>query len=671
MKRVLFILTLLSSVFALYAQTEKDIIDRFVQQLKLNAQEKTYTHTDAADYAPGDRIWLKVYVVNALSHVPSSESLYAYVELIAPDETMVCKAKILCRDGVYAGYLDIPQSAKSGRYMVRSYTDVSKNAPNYESFHPIYVGGTGKRKSKKEKNARRETIIKDNLLDYTRHEDKITIKTQLKEDSLILLAHCRAYPFSITPIGKNQVVEFHTDSIPQGVISLLLINKNKEIIAERLLLSDNNQEQCNLDIKFDKGEYAANEMAHLSLDASDLHEGELADISISITGTSISQRHRPSSIIAHLMLATDVQGGLDNPESFFTNTQYADSMLSGCQWKRYDIGKMLKGDYSLPLNACETTQVISGRVQTLLRRKPVPNANVSLISPQTGNYAIATTNEKGLFTFTGFDYPDGTQYVIRANRDNGKENVELIIDEKDRPEFSHQAFSEESFDEIKIEADSLLDTDLGTIMLDDVEVMEKRRNSASEGNVFAQLADKSFSLHQIEESGATSLNELIRLVPGTIEKGNKFYIRGATSIYKKTPAAIAIDGIIVDSEYDINNIPMQDVARVDIFKTGSSVIWGTVGANGVISITTKVGTYHVSISEPLNQKKYTPQGYQKADSFFNQKGRRKTIYWNPHVTSNQIEVNLPHNPGTCHVVVEGVTTEGRLIHEERNMVIKP
>ena len=93
---------------------------------------------------------------------------------------------------------------------------------------------------------------------------------------------------------------------------------------------------------------------------------ELADISINITGTSISQRHRPSSIIAHLMLATDVQGGLDNPESFFTNTQYADSMLSGCQWKRYDIGKMLKGDYSLPLNACETTQVISGRVQTLI-----------------------------------------------------------------------------------------------------------------------------------------------------------------------------------------------------------------------------------------------------------------------------------------------------------------
>jgi hypothetical protein len=58
--------------------------------------------TFAADYAPGDRMWLKVYVVGALSHEPQSESLYAYVELTAPDGTLTARAKLLCRDGIYA-----------------------------------------------------------------------------------------------------------------------------------------------------------------------------------------------------------------------------------------------------------------------------------------------------------------------------------------------------------------------------------------------------------------------------------------------------------------------------------------------------------------------------------------------------------------------------------------
>ena len=683
MKRLFLTVACMTFMVTLCAQNERIIVNRIIKQLKLNAQEKTYTHTDASDYAAGDRIWLKVYVVNALSHEPTSESLYAYVELIAPDETVVNEAKILCRDGVYAGYLDIPQEAVNGRYMLRSYTNMSKNAANYESFHPIYIGGGSKKKNKKGNHDGWKALDENAKLKYTRQGNHIAITTQHEEDSLMLLAHCRAYPFCITPISRQHPVIWHQDSIPQGIVSLLLVNNNLEVIEDRLLLSNNGQEQCQIDIKTDKEQYGINDIVDMTLQVPDLHEGEIADISVSVTGTTLAKRHRPSSIIAHLMLATDVEGGLDNPELYLANTQRADSLLAHYRWTRYDVNEVLKGKYSMPEYKCETTQGISGQVKTLLWQKPVENATVSLISPKNGCCAITTTDENGQFFISGLDYPQDTQYVLKAINENGKDNVELLIDEKKRPTFLHNAFSEELFENTPIIADPVQYKKQDVIMLDDVEVVENKRNSASSADTYSSRADHSFGLKQIEELGVPKLSDLIRYVPGVIIERQQSkidqqfkqlcFLRTPTSLLNdRRPAAIAINGLLVKyDDYDIDEIEMQDVARVDVFRTaGSTVIWGSIGSSGVISITLKDGVYSTNQSDPVNLKRITPMGFQKKSSFIELPGN-KTIYWNPHVTSNQIQLNVPNRAGTCHVVVEGVTTEGRLIHEERDIIVKP
>ena len=66
-----------------------------------------------------------MYVVEALSHIPTNESRYAYVELISPNGALVSRIKLKENEGAYFGYLDIPANAKTGRYVLRSYTLLS------------------------------------------------------------------------------------------------------------------------------------------------------------------------------------------------------------------------------------------------------------------------------------------------------------------------------------------------------------------------------------------------------------------------------------------------------------------------------------------------------------------------------------------------------------------
>lgn len=66
--------------------------------------------------------------------------------------------------------------------------------------------------------------------------------------------------------------------------------------------------------------------------------------------------------------------------------------------------------------------------------------------------------------------------------------------------------------------------------------------------------------------------------------GDRVIIRGASSIYGHSYAAIAIDGVLVSAmdesrkntslEFDLDVISMADIERVDVFKGGSTVIWG-------------------------------------------------------------------------------------------------
>jgi len=65
-------------------------------------------------------------------------------------------------------------------------------------------------------------------------------------------------------------------------------------------------------------------------------------------------------------------------------------------------------------------------------------------------------------------------------------------------------------------------------------------------------------------------------------------IRGLNSVSSSNGALIVVDGQIVDNSA-LNNLPPSDIKNINIIKDGSSAIYGSRGANGVVIIETKKG----------------------------------------------------------------------------------
>jgi TonB-dependent SusC/RagA subfamily outer membrane receptor len=65
-------------------------------------------------------------------------------------------------------------------------------------------------------------------------------------------------------------------------------------------------------------------------------------------------------------------------------------------------------------------------------------------------------------------------------------------------------------------------------------------------------------------------------------------IRGVNSINSSSAALIIVDGVPVDG-HAINAIPPVQVKSINVIKDGSSAIYGSRGANGVVLIETKRG----------------------------------------------------------------------------------
>lgn len=666
MQRTISLFFLLGVFALLQAQPNEAIMARILRQLQVYPQEKTYIHTDGTDYSCGDRVWLKVYLVNALSHEAVSESRYVYVELISPQGVMLSRVKLISRDGIYAGYMNIPSEGIAGRYRLKAYTDLMTNVPLYESSKVIYVSGSKAEVAPPHSIEPTTEVQGDDKLLYVKDNARIKVTTRVHGKPLYLVAHCRAYPFYVGSISPRRPIVFMADSIPQGVISLLLVDAEMNILAERLFFSDNGAEQCRLEITPYEASPSVQDTAMFKLNIPHLRPNERADISVSLRRIGSWHRHQPSSILAQFFLASDVTHGLEEAEALYGRTDRVDSLLRYRKWQRYDMQKVLKGQTEQPVVARETSNLLSGKVRSLVLKKPVQGATVHLISPQTGIYANAVTDKQGRFVFNNMDYPERTEYVLHAMTAKGNDRIELVMDEKDYPDDARAVTQagHEVFEVMPDDAPAAFQKD--AIVLDNVDVTAKVRNSAGGGDVYAQLADFSFGLKEIAEMDATCLHEVIRRIPGVFIRENQCYIRASSTINENHPAAIAIDGVFVESDYDLDNIQMQDVAKVDVFKAGTTAIWGTRGGSGVISITTKVGNYHVDDAiARLSQKKLAPLGYQRYVKFESTMANRKTVYWNPHVTTDVLRIANKGNIGRCVMVVEGVTTEGRLIHEEK------
>jgi len=92
---------------------------------KYNARsynEELYLRTDRDIYITGEEVWLKVYTLNGLAHIPMDISKVAYLELLDKNNLPVKQIKVMLEGNSASSVFTLPDNISTGNYTIRAYT---------------------------------------------------------------------------------------------------------------------------------------------------------------------------------------------------------------------------------------------------------------------------------------------------------------------------------------------------------------------------------------------------------------------------------------------------------------------------------------------------------------------------------------------------------------------
>ena len=521
--------------------------------------------------------------------------------------------------------------------------------------------------------------------------------------ALRLLIHCRGnvcYNGVLDPATRQ--ASFRWEDFPQGVLQILLLDEGMRTLSERLLFHYDPELEATARIHPDKPEYGRREKVCLELEFRDTEGDPLTgNVSLSVTDSRIIDpdfAHR--DIRTELLLESELRGYVEDPDYYFgertpERMAAADALMLTQGWRRYDIPKVLQGVYAEPELPLEIGQEITGRLEKtgLFRGRNFKGYAVSALVPRFGAFFRAEVERDGSFALNGFDMPDSTHFVLRAEGPGGKTDVVLAADPQTWPEADAPLPRPDRRERMRRYDRSVASfTDsLKHILIEEVVVSSaplKVQVDASE-----RLARRSVDYKKIEEEGYTDLEELLMRQHSVQVRNGKPYIFGL-------PANFIIDGLFWQDDVSINAIdptsnriipipssykkdipdfiPIEMIKRVDIIPPANSVLYGArAGGRGIIYITTKNGSELLQERDKtrdldrLHMQIVAPRGYQAPAEFYAPKYEtarqrnaperdlRTTLWWTPALDISpqgtaRIEFYTADDPSHYDVRIEGV-----------------
>ena len=138
MIRCLTLIILIVSATAARGQNSvSDSIKKaFADYMRHCPHEKVYVQTDCSTYMPGDTLWFRAHLVDALYLKQANASRYVYVELITDDDKLVERVKVRPDSiGCFHSYIALDEDLKDGVYGLRAYTRYMRNIGEDYFYH--------------------------------------------------------------------------------------------------------------------------------------------------------------------------------------------------------------------------------------------------------------------------------------------------------------------------------------------------------------------------------------------------------------------------------------------------------------------------------------------------------------------------------------------------------
>lgn len=650
------------------------IQDRFKDQLMLFPQEKLYLHTDKSAYIAGDTIWFRAHVVDAATHIPATVSRCVYVELINQSDSVIHRVRVCLSDSIYCGYMPIPISVPQSSYHLCAYTRFMENLNQDCLFdvelpviNPVITGNISE--TLKIKDEQQDATA--SLFDLNHQNDILSVALSpvvlaklSRGEKLYLAMHCRGIVFYAEALEKERErYLFDISTFPAGVVQTLLLDDRLHLLDQHLLCTN---ERKGPDIKFttDKPTYSRREQVNVVMKLLDETGKPLkGNFSVSVTDDANVCLDSLRMIAPYLLWESDLS---------------ADRQ----QWPRYNLKNLLNGNYQHPGGRFDVSPEIKGIAYDFYSRKAKTDAEVSIFGIESLFSAKQHTDSLGRFCFTGFDFPEGSTFLIRATGKRGNKSIQPIVEPEVFYPFkhsvvNHNANSTKSYayrNENQERFDSLAQA-MNSYQLDEVIVKADSVKKIGK-SVYHSFMGRVKTAEELMTPHPRSLTDMLERFPGVYISGDSVMLSGIKN------ELFFLDDIPTTFE-DVRNINIDEIDEIEVIKDASAAVFGMKGANGAILIMTKRG----EITRPelvRNVVRVSPLGYQRLKRFYPvcydteekqssvSEDNRSTLYWNPCVpiTDNgeaSFDFYTSDSDTPYTILVQGVSEDGRIISLKRKI----
>lgn len=511
-------------------------------------------------------------------------------------------------------------------------------------------------------------------------------------DNTSLVAHVRGIVLYSEPWNEEKgYVIFDSGFFPAGVVHLLLIDGDRNILSERLLFSSQQSSLAKVEVTPDKQNYTAREKIVLNVAVKDDHEQPLSgNVSLSVFDSRDVAADSTVSILSAFLLTSDLKGYVESPMSYLKwndrkSARALDVLMMTQGWRRYGIPALVKGELTSPAAfPVETSQRISGKASGFFSSTHAGQVSLIAIRDSVVGTFISQTDKDGRFEFRDFEFPDSTWYIVQALTKRGSQRTFISLDdEMSSPEatipplrLAGQDVQPAMNEYVKKSNDKYtIENGMRVINLAEVEIVgsavQKKRVGTS-SPYYSVSTSKVITGEEINRNKTMqSVFDLLRLLPGVTVSGGEVRYR------QQTPLLI-LDNIPME-QYDYSNIHVDDVSDVFVARAESVMpVFGTRAAGGAIVINTKRGVVDRNTMNK-NMQTLRPIGYQQTVEFYSpayetesdrQKAApdfRTTIYWKPDLridgTGEAGVTFYAADPATTYgIILEGVSDAGHLIY---------
>lgn len=520
------------------------------------------------------------------------------------------------------------------------------------------------------------------------------------------MQHRVVFRQDLNPAKEEWQGVLNTEKLNSGILQVTVFGKSGIPLAERLFFIHNGEYRREGEIQADTLGVRPKARNRFRIRLKDTIQGSL---SVSVTDADYSLLpFREETIQSSLLLSADLRGYIHNPAWYLQSEEDTvktarDLLMMTQGWRRFrweELADKVKGRLAFADPAYIT---IAGKVNLDGSSRAFAEKQLVALITAEGmkrNAQFIHTDKQGNFTLDSLLFFGSARIFILDIRGKKSQyiDVSMTSDSLGRryPVVSPgpiwqppAAVSAEKQKKLAEDFDAIQKAN--GLMLEEVTIKVRKKTSLelmeekyTSSGMFSGPADKTIDLVNTENfiHQSTIFEYLINIIPGLQIVGEGFdyqvfYRQGASvSSLGPIPMKIYLNDIETDPGV-VSTLPVTEIALVKVYNQFAGATGG--GAGGVMSIYTRKDSDIVSNSRGdmiryngfTVVKEFFAPDYKKEPSLTTKPDNRITLDWRPNIFVNNVNPVIPfsfyNNDRTrrFRVVVEGMTTDGKLIYLEK------